>query len=341
MIIIDQSKPYVFKHRKEGFPGDKSFPTRFTHYKWEERNGLWNYGQYQELVNGEYVLINRTDGHIWFNQASTAYDSVYTTLHNAALRKLLPQLDVCQNMFEAWYERREAYALALEAVEKILEFVQNWRKPKYWKKIAKGAKQPSTLPEAWITYQFGIMPLIGTIDTCLQGLGQPLPSARFNARVRRKVKQKLDTNIWCEFDAGLEMGVLVQPNPNPNTALLNLGGFTAPFSTAWSVAPWGWGVDYIVNASELLSNLEVRHPGVTILCGYTTTSMTNGKWYGTSQERDPKKGYMYVVDGVFYNINRFPTIDLKYKLELSFPTLGSNKLANLMSALALTMKGGK
>lgn len=341
MIIIDESKPYVLGHRKEGFPGDGSAPTRFVHYKWEERNGLWKYGAYLEFVNGQYVLINRTHGFIWFNGANNAYNRMYPALHNAALRKLLPQLDVCQNLFEAWYERREAYALLLGAVGKLFEFTQNWRKPKYWKKIAKGAKQPSTLPEAWITYQFGIQPLIGTVDTCLQGLGQPLPSARFNARVRRKVKERLETNIWCEFDAGLELGVLVQPNPNPNAALLNLGGFTTPFSTAWSVVPWGWAVDYFVNVSELLSNFEVRHPGVTILNGYTTTSMKNGRWYGASREYNSKKGYMYVVDGVFYKINRLPEIDLKYKLELSFPTLGSNKLANLMSALALTMKGGK
>ena len=342
-VYINENRPYEFSHRKEGFPGNGVDPTYFLHSQWEERNGYWKYGEYQywDWVDGKYTLIlrNRMSGSTWFTISQQ--EAKFGELHNRTLEKLLSQLDVAENLFESWYERQQTYNMLLKTGSSLLSFARNWKKPQYWKKIGKGVK-PSSLPEAWLTYQFGVKPLVGTVNSCLLGLGQPLPSANFSARtkVRRRLSELGGTLVFSEFDAGLEMGCRVVPNPNPNVALLNIGGITTPFSTAFSVLPWGWAVDYFVNVSQLLSNFEVRHPGVTIKSGYTTKSMMNGKWYGTSRERDPVKGYMYTVDGNFFSVNRTPTLDLDYKLELKFPFLGSNKAANLFSALALTMKKG-
>lgn len=339
-IMPDHDGKFVIHYKDTPSKGDFKTPMAYKHYYAIERNGYLNPG----FWGGEkpnQVWINRTsDASSNVSLLVNRRNKIQDSLHNRALEKLLAQLDVCENLFEAWYERREAYSMLISAGSEVLKFVTNWRKPAYWKNISKTAR-PSTLPEAWLAYNFGIKPLVQSIDTALHKLAEPLPSATFNgSAVLSDDIFKLSFNTtFMKVSHFYKLGCTVQPNPNPNYALANIAGLTTPFSTAWSVIPWGWAVDYFVNVSQLLSNFEVRHPGVSIKHGYTTY-FSKGGWFGHHPTFNNGRPY-FVVDGSIFYMERQRSLDLKYKVQLSFPPLGGGQFANLFSAIAITLKGKK
>lgn len=98
---------------------------------------------------------------------------------------------------------------------------------------------------------------------------------------------------------------------------------------------WGWAVDYFVNASQLLSNMEDRFPGIYFESIWETVSWSAD--FGTvryNTDLEIQDGMNY---GKAHNFYRQPT-SLDYSLEFSLPLLGGNQFANLASAIALTLK---
>lgn len=341
-IMPDHDGKFVIHVKDDPHRGDFVLPMSYKRTYAIERNGYLNPGFWGGEGPNRRWIDRDSDASVNVSLLTNRREEIRNQLHNRALEKLLAQLDVCQNLFEAWYERREAYNMLISAGREVLEFVTNWRKPKYWKNISKKTR-PSTLPEAWLAYNFGVKPLVQTIDTAMHRLAEPLPFATFNGSgVMTGDLFSLSFNTtYMRVSHFYKLGCTVQPNPNPNYALANVMGLTTPFSTAWSVIPWGWAVDYFVNVSQLLSNFEVRHPGVTIRNGYTTY-FSKGGWFGHHPEINKDNGRpYYVVDGSIFIMDRRSTLDLSYKVQLSFPSLGSTQFANLFSAIALTLKGRK
>lgn len=264
-------------------------------------------------------------------------------INNRAIGKLDEQLTVINSLFESWYERREAYALLGSAIKKLLDFTRNWKKPKYWKKLKTGVTQPTALPEAWLAYGFGIQPLIGLVNDCMKGLAKPLDSHTFkgvaSGTYSTKFEYNFGDNIYGVCNTMIIYGCTVRPKSNPNIALATATGLNQPFSSAWSVAPWGWAVDYFANVSELLSNIEVKHPHVDFIDYYKTT-VCKSSWTGKWETGYSVKTLWTLYNGHGYSMSRavlsgYP----KYNLAFSFPVLGSNQLAYLTSALAITLKG--
>lgn len=107
----------------------------------------------------------------------------------------------------------------------------------------------------------------------------------------------------------------------------------------FSVLPWGWAVNYFVNVSDLLSNLEDRYPGVRLKEVWHSTSLV-GSVFNDSFNDNIDNGQKKINNGVHYNFDRRPG-SLSYKLTFSYPSLGGNQFANLFSAIALTMSGAK
>lgn len=233
----------------------------------------------------------------------------------------------------------------MQAGKEILLFLENWRKPVYWKRFAGKVKQPSSLPEAWLTVQFGVKPLVGTVDTMLHNLGRPLKDAKFKetsgtSRHHAQYTPKDPFNRHVEFTLKYRktIGLFVRCNPNPNLGLMNVVGLGMPYSTTFQVLPWGWAVDYFANVSQLLSNFESKHPGVEVY----------GHWSTVKYDLDFVQ-QRYLGDGLAvknvissHQMTRTTNLDTpRYQPTWSFPLLGSNQLANLFSAIALSMKKGK
>jgi hypothetical protein len=128
-----------------------------------------------------------------------------------------------------------------------------------------------------------------------------------------------------------EIRARVKPYDNPNAALANVVGLSTPFSTAFSVIPWGWAVDYFVNCSDLLSNFEDRFPGIYFESIWESVSF---KASISSVRHDTYFDLYEFNNGQVFNTWRQPS-SLSYSLEFSFPLLGGSQFANLASAIAL------
>lgn len=262
-------------------------------------------------------------------------------VHNNCVDKIVDQAQVVENYFEAIYERQEALRLAATAARKLLDFIRNFRRPQYWKSITK--TKPKDLPEAWLTYNFGIAPLVATIDSAMKLLGKPYPTivlrGASGSPVSTRWKNESIYEGYQHFASGSyfkEIRAHVAPKSNPNVALANVIGLTTPFSTTFSVIPWGWAVDYFINASRLLSNFEDRFPGIYFKSIWESVSC---KVNYSSLHWKPGEKNRYNHGHAHYTHRR--TSSLKYQLEFSFPLLGGSQFANLASAIALTLKGTK
>lgn len=268
------------------------------------------------------------------------------TTDNKAVAKVEDQLSVIPNLFEAWYERMDAVKMIAQAGKSILNFLKNWRKPRYWRSLGTKSKRPETLPEAWLIYNFGLMPLVQSIDDAIHILGNDFPVVMVRGSshcvLHYEDNFKGPYNGWSEegfFTYRKAIRAYVQPNLNPNQALCNAMGLTSPLSTMFSVLPWGWAVNYFVNVSDLLSNFEDRFPGVRLNEVWHSTSLV-GSVFNDFYNVHIDDGQKKINNGVHYNFDRRPG-SLSYKLTFSYPSLGGNRFANLFSAIALTMSGAK
>lgn len=281
-------------------------------------------------------------------------------VRNAALRKFDDELRIVDSFFEDWYERQQAIDMATKAAKELLYILRNFRKPnRLWKRYRKGAT-PSSLPEAWLAYHFGIKPLVGTISRSLDGLGAEFPRRRVKHRSKGKGRLSL---YWNDYHGGggypFGWNVDIQATiatvvtgVNPNTGLLGATGLNEPFSSAWSVIPWGWAVDYFVNVGELISNFENKHPGLILSDSYHSITLDGDFYLANRFTKDINPFYDMIGDwraieaaksavfGRMFKHKRYDTIP-KYSLEYSYPPLGGNQLAHLLSAISLTVKGKK
>ena len=317
-------------------------------------------GRYDKgVINDAEIRNITTYAEAWHtNNPSMEIKNLHAQAHNRALSKVAGKLSYVSNLFEAWYERKEAYTLLGHAGRSLYNILKNWKKPKFWKQLMKDAgkkaKQPESLPEAWLLLQFAVKPLIGTIDDCMNLLLSDFPvyweegASGVNIPLQKWATQSY-TELYFEGNRIVKIGVEVK-SLNPNAQLSNIMGLTTPFSTFLNVVPWFWAVNYFVNINDIVSNFEVRFPGVNIGKTYTTVFSKN-KWFGQNGPnpyiREIVGGYYRPPKGPFLKYNGNSTFMDRsvstavphYKLERSFPALGSNQLANLFSAIALTMKG--
>lgn len=282
------------------------------------------------------------------------------TVYNKALNKVSDKLEYVSNMFEAWYERREAYALLGTCIKALHTFARRWKDPKYWRMMRKSTntkvQDPSSLPEAWLLWQFALKPLIGTIDDIINLLSKDFPVFWVEGSSASNDTIHMDKRTWQGIGADvppLEATYIVKHAVrviayNPNAQLSNIMGATTPISSFLSVVPWFWAVNYFVNINEVVSNIEVKHPGVVIDKSYTTVFCRgngSGRYFFTPYYIDADGNV--VRNKLWYDIElshvymrrTISTSVPKYKIALSHPTLGSNQFANLTSAIALTFKG--
>lgn len=279
------------------------------------------------------------------NVIQYAGSNEYAEIHNAAVDKVSDKLTMIENYFEALYERKEAVKLATSAAKQLLNFAKNYRKPQYWRKVSKVA--PTDLPSAWLMYNFGVKPLVGTIDSALHVLSRDWPEATVRGLVTRTLTStRVSDSPWItDYNQGenrvmYELRAHVSPNFNPNGALLNALGLTTPLSTLSNVVPWGWAVNYFINVSDVLSNYESRFPGIHIKSVWRSVSC-KGKFSTQRLRKDDiwsDKGKFVFHNGTFHNFYREPA-SMDYSLEFSVPSFGTNQFANLMSALAVTFAG--
>lgn len=286
----------------------------------------------------------------WWRNSKEGLDRNWVSLENNALTKVHDKLRIADSFFEDWYERKQAVALLTSSAKKLVKFAKNWKRPSYWTHLAKD-RRPADLPSAWLAYNFGVKPLVGGVDRAIHLLGSDFPEWNVSGTSGMTISRQLyDANAYtfgqnstsgpATHNLLCKIGCRVV-GINPNTALSGAVGLGEPFSSAWAVLPWGWAVDYFVNVSELLSNIENKHPGIQVTDWYMTktlrTSASNSLHRPSDYERE-RFGFTASAD--FFHMTREPLKSAPlYQMELKYPPLGGNQASYLMSALALTLKG--
>lgn len=336
-------------------------PLPYSSDIWDEKDARARYYSYYDNIQpGTFMASEVGILREQFSVGAGVNTLQRNEVWNRALTKVDDQMNYITNLFEAWYERREAYSMLGTCLRGILTFARNFRNPHYLRELARttgrNARRPETLPEAWLLWNFAIKPLVGTIEDIFELLSKPMPivwvegASGFSTEGVYDNQTSGKNGVLVNYKTTyiVKHGVRVT-GLNPNAALLNSMGMTTPFSTAMSVVPWGWAVNYFINVSELLNNFEVRWPGVNVDTGYSTTFVKtkyNGHYgkdtasgidvwlpsNGFEKFRNPKEYLIY--DGEITSMKRVIAIP-EYTLNLRYPSLGTNQFANLASAIAL------
>lgn len=192
----------------------------------------------------------------------------------------------------------------------------------------------AAVPSRWLEMQFAIKPLIGTV----QALGNVIDNPFSETRVRafspiKGVRSFADppflgytTEIKGFYYARGYVGV-----KSVNQGSFMRSGISDIVGLAYDVTPWSWAIDYFSNAGEWLTNINPRYDELEYrdFChGYRVATTSDGyqdsaPWSFKSWEFDHRRF-----------TGRLPDIEFQFQFNL---TVG--RFANLMSAIALTLKG--
>lgn len=283
-------------------------------------------GGYVNNINGAYDR-SATYG---YDVSLPAIRTGTSSLSNNVLAKYDDKLNQYDSLFETWYERQQALDLVTDSAKKIMRFLTSWRKKSYW---AKMLKDPSSVPEAWLTYQFGIKPLIGSYDSALRLLDRNVMD--YNVRASSKAHYASYGNMIVGSRV-LLYGSTISPANSSSYKFAIATGLNQPFSSAFSVIPWGWAIDYFTNASQMLSNLEWKHPGIVEKYVFESEKIEFVHTRPADKYHD-----VLITSGEYFRRSVRSASAWRYRWEPKVPLIGSNQAANLSSAIALTMKGAK
>lgn len=263
--------------------------------------------------------------------------------HNKCLSKLKDELEPISSFFEDWYERQQAYRMLISAGIGILSFLRDIKDPKRLaRRFGKWAVKKKSLPETWLAYNFGVKPLIGTVENAIDLLSRnppPLIVDASSSTVTEYVDSPREFRRRGRVTYTVKIGVRVT-GFNANMALAASLGLDKPLTNAWSVVPWGWAVDYFVNVSELLSNFEPFITGVTISDSYETVYE---RYKGSAFTSPPINGYHTWCNNMEgWDMKRRVPASLKFQFAhirpRIMPATNARQIANLFSAIALSIK---
>lgn len=358
----------AFTYVDDGLSEPVVVPRVYATTYWED-----DIRKHQVKVDLDKVHVVSPNYSLWPYRGSDLFSKANRYAHNAALRRFIDNVEVHQSMYEDIHERQQSIDLTVKVAQRTLRLIKavgaarkgNFKKLKnflrgkpvhFRKQIEKAWKNRSKLPEGWLEYRFGIVPLVGSINTLATALSKDLPIGRVrgSGSASDSYDTKSDKVIWgYRTISGRQIQVNVKcritayvVGINPHKSLAALTGIYAPLSSAWSIVPWGWAVDYFANVGELISNLEPRFPGVSLAGEYTTY-----RRFADGQHFDEVKsaglpfnvgfdGYPrnYSFHAQYFENERLPGASYQFSPEFS-AELSFGRLSNLLSAVYLTIKG--
>lgn len=364
-LILNPTERWRYVYVDNGLDEPVAVPRHTSETDWSVDPPLT-----RRYVDYDDPLIIEPNYHLWPVHGSDAFSKADGLAHNAALRKFIDKVDTFSSMYEDIHERQQSIDLVVKIAQRTLRFVKavkaasrgdfkklrnhlRGRSFKFRKEFQRAWKHKKKLPEGWLEYKFGVVPLVGSIETLATALSKDVPYGRIRGSGRGTDHHDTKTEISSygfnvteghTFDVSVKCTITAYVVAvNPHKAFASLTGVYAPLSSAWSVVPWGWAADYFLNVGELISNLEPRFPGVSLSGAYTSyqrfaggtiynESHANGNPLSTGYDGYPRD---YTYDFQYFHRERSPGMSdvfvPEFSAELSFSRLG-----NLMSALYLT-----
>jgi hypothetical protein len=224
--------------------------------------------------------------------------------------------------------------------------------------------------EAWLTYSFGIRPLLSDVSKLSEAIAAYLERSRVVVRVRGSaVKRWTTSTSWTNtgaynstftgvysahhllryrYTCGVDVNLLSGNNYGVDEHFFGSGlGQNLP-SVGWELLPFSWIVDYFTNVGEYFSDTFVLPPGSTKYLSLTKTyqmwGQTTGKYTATAPTIVTVSRHSPGI--IKYNLIQrsklasIPHASLRFKTADETGINAVNRLLNLSSLLFLMRKGG-
>lgn len=158
---------------------------------------------------------------------------------------------------------------ALLAVRSPLTFVAQ--------KLRRYSRNPGALisdsADAWLSFRFGVLPLLGEIHTATTSLFEPLPVKRIEGRASGNASGKTITLAdinWATFNVNFHAKWAAEVViSNPNLFLAERSGLLNPASIAWEAVPFSFVIDWFLPIGPLIASTS-DFAGVSFRNSYHT-----------------------------------------------------------------------
>lgn len=247
---------------------------------------------------------------------------------------------------------RSTVALLQERLFKLARFTKTLKKSlAYNIKVSAGVKKRSpkhderelsTVPAAWLEWNFVYKPTVGSVNDLISHMLDPEVFRRvvyaggameFGGTLNKgtNLEQHCFGRTVVRYNGAVEVD-------NINHHLAATSGLYSLAETAWALVPWSWAVDYLVDVSSWLGQLDNRFAGLKF-SNWTRSIKTEAIVSGRYPAPGTALGYyIYTMSYESYQRSLIPgppeSIDLQWN-----PDLNVKRLSYLASATALTLQG--
>lgn len=283
---------------------------------------------------------------------------------NKAREKLFEKLSQADSLYETWAERDKSLQAIMGMFKRAIDLVKVLNNPvravqqaNAWRRKLKGRKfkskkwkewrqrelqdQMGKAPGWWLEYNFGWKPLILGVDGALDAFRSSIPIGVYKGTSshddfeRSIVGEGENGNITFRYL--YSVGCKVKPKYDAITSshigLLSGFGLDKPFTNLFAVLPWSWVLDYFVNVSQFLSNLEPRFPHCIIYDAWETEFVR-----GTQDSMEDPQYWSSTEATIRHNFS-FATMsrklnpELDYELSINLNPLNVRRVSYIASAL--------
>lgn len=125
------------------------------------------------------------------------------------------------------------------------------------------AAAASKAGKAWLTWNFGIKPTLGSIYELMELLEKPYPPIKVSAAASVKNQKVIEKDMadaqigfkGCQVTISHGCRIAGELTiSNPNLYLLNQLGLANPGSVLWEATPFSWLLDYMVNIGQVIQS---------------------------------------------------------------------------------------
>lgn len=287
---------------------------------------------------------------------------------NKARQKLFDKLSQADSLYETWAEREKSLEAVMVMFKRAMTLIKILRNPitavkqaNAWRRKLKGRQfksrkwrewqrrelqdQAGKVPSWWLEYNFGWKPLILGVDGALSAFRTSIPigvykgTSSHDDSVRGYVGEGEigNTTFRYLYSVGCKVKPKYDAVTSSHIGLLTGFGLDKPLTNVFAVLPWGWVLDYFVNVSQFLSNLEPRFPHCIIYDTWETEfikgtqdSIEDPQYWGNF-----KATISHRFDFATMSRNLNPRLD--YELSINLNPLNARRVSYIASALVGTL----